>query len=112
MKSFVITANNNQQIFRDVAFKDGVDTYEFDFSPWVDDNHTVTTVTWTVKAGSATITGQALTSNVASAQITFPNEGGSLIQIKATTGTETFIAYLDVLAKDPNSAVSDYGMVS
>ena len=109
---FFITANNNPQIFRDVAFKDAVKTYSFDFSAWAEDNHAVTSVTWTVKAGSATVAGQALASSVATAQVTFGSEGGTLLQIKAVTGTETYVSYLDILAKDPNATTdNDYGVL-
>jgi hypothetical protein len=107
---FVITAENNPQIFRDVQFKDGAITYSFDFSPWAEENGTITTVTWTLKAGDAAISGQALSSNVATALVTFSNAGGNLMQVKATNGTETYVAYLDALAKDPAASVNnDYG---
>lgn len=108
--NFVITANNNNQIFRDSKFKDEAITYEFNFAPWADVNGAVTTVTWTVRSGTATVSGTALASSVATGVVTFGSEGGSLIQIKATNGTETCIAYLDVLARDPNSATDDNGL--
>lgn len=108
---FVVTSTRNQQIFKDVGFKDGAIKYSFDFGPWADDNGSVTSVTWTVKAGSATVSGEALTSNVATALVTFGDTGGTLIQIKAvTTSNGTYIAYLDVLAKDPQSGTNDYGL--
>ena len=108
---FTITAEKNPEILRDVAMKDGKKTYSFDFKPWAEDNHDVTTVTWTVKVGQATISGQALTSNVATALVTFSQAGGNLIQIKAATASnEVYVAYLDVLAKDPAVVTSDYGL--
>ena len=107
---FVITPNRTRQLFRALAFKDEVMKVSFDVDPWEEDNGTVTTVTWTVKAGGATISGQALASSVASALITFAESGGTLIQIKFTDGTHTVVAHLDILAKDPNRAVNDYGL--
>jgi len=107
-KNYVITARYNPQKFKDSQYKDGVETYSFDLSPWAEDNNTVTTATWTVKAGQATVSGQALASNVASAQVTFGSEGGNLIQIKCATGTETYVIWLDVLAKDPEMPTDDY----
>lgn len=109
---FTLTAENNPEIFRDIAMKDGKKTYSFDFKPWAEENHDITTVTWTVKAGQAAVSGQALASNVATALVTFSQEGGNLIQIKgATASNEVYIAYLDVLAKDPQAAtVNDYGL--
>lgn len=110
---FVITAENNPQVFKDVGFKDGAITYSFDFSPWAEENHNVTSVTWTVKSGTAAVSGQALTSNVATALVTFSDAGRSLIQVKAATSAETYVAYLDLLSKDPSIPVgsSDYGLV-
>ena len=109
---FTLTAENNPEIFRDVAMKDGKKTYSFDFGPWAEDNHDITAVTWTVKAGQAAVSGQALTSNVATALVTFSQSGGSLIQVKAETASnEVYVAYLDVMAKDPEAAYNnDYGM--
>lgn len=111
---FTITAEKNPEIFRDVAMKDGKKTYSFDFKPWAEENHDVTTVTWTVKAGQVAISGAALTSNVATALATFSEEGGNLIQIKAATASnEVYVAYIDVLAKDPAVLTNnDYGLCS
>lgn len=109
--NFVVTSSNNPQIFKDVGFKDGAILYSFDFTPWQDDNGTVTSVTWTVMAGSATVSSAALTSGVATALVTFGSPGGTLIQVKAVTASSgTYIAYLDVLAKDPNIPTNDYGL--
>ena len=110
--NFTITAKSNPELFKDVAMKDGVKTYSFDFKPWAEDNHDVTTVTWTVKSGQAAVSGAALSSNVATAKVTFSEAGGSLIQIKgATASNETYVAYLDVMAKDPNANyANDYGV--
>lgn len=112
MPTFYITTENNNEIFRDVTFKDSALTYTFDFSPWAEENGTITTVTWTVKSGQATVSGTGLTNNVATGVITFSQAGGSLIQIKATNGTETYVAHLDVLAKDPQRGTDDYGVCS
>lgn len=109
--TFHITSENTPQAFQDVGFKDGATSYSFDLSQWAEDNGTVTTVTWTVKSGSATISGEALASNVATALITFGQSGSNLIQIKASTGSKIYIGYLDVLAKDPQGGTYDYGMV-
>ena len=109
---FTITAENNPRIFQDVGFKDGAIKYSFDFAPWADDNATITSATWTVISGDATVSGAALATNVATALVTFSKEGGSLIQIKAaTTSDGTYVAYLDVLAVDPQDATTDYGLL-
>lgn len=110
--NFTVVSQNNPQMFQDVSFKDGAVKYSVDFSPWSDDNATVTSVTWTVKSGSAVVSGQALASNVATALVTFSEAGGNMIQLKAvTTSNGIYIAYLDVLAKDWTSVATDYGTV-
>ena len=110
MQSYVITATRNRQIERMLAFEDGAEAVEFDFSPWADDNGNVSAVTWTLKSGQAAISGQALTSNVASALITTSEQGASLIQIKATAGSNIYVTHLEVRAKDPEYPSQDYGM--
>lgn len=110
MQSYVVTANRNRQIERMLAWKNGAEKVQFDFSPWVDDHETVTTVTWTLKSGQAAISGEALASNVASALVTTAEQGASLIQIKATAGTNIYVAHLVVWAKDPEFPANDYGL--
>lgn len=109
---FVVVSENNPQKFRDIAFKDGATQYSFNFAPWQDDNGTITAVTWTVKSGQATVSADTLTSGVATALVTFGQAGSNLIQIKATTAANgIYIAYLDVLAQDPQSGTNDYGII-
>lgn len=108
---FVITAKNNPEKFKDIVFKDSKSTYSFDFSPWADDNHDVTTVTWTVRSGNAAVSGQALTSSVATALVSFTETGHNLIQVKgATASNEVYVAYLDAYVKDPEVLTNDYGI--
>jgi hypothetical protein len=105
---FVITAENQPQKFFDVSFKGAAKTYSFDFSPWAEDNHDVTTATWEVITGTATVSGTTLVSNLAAALVTFPSEGGQLLKLTSTTSAEKYVAYLDILVKDPQAAVEDY----
>ena len=109
-ENFTITAENNRKIFRDTAFKGEAKTYSFNLSPWAEENSTVTTATWSIETGNASVSGQALTSNVASALVTFGEEGGNLIKVTADSGTEIYIIYLDVLVKDPKRQTDDYGL--
>lgn len=99
-RDYFITARNNPDVFRDVQKKGGVETYTFDASAWAEDNNTITTATWSVEKGNATISGQALASNVASAQVSFPEAGGSLIKLLLDTGTELFVVHVDVIARN------------
>lgn len=109
---FVITANNNSQLFRDVSFNGSAKSYSLDFSPWAEDNHAVTSATWEVVTGNASVSGETLASNVASALVTFSDVGGVLIKLTAATGTETYVAYFDVLVRDVCVAGSDdYGLI-
>lgn len=109
-KEFVVTSENNPDIFRDLDFKGGAKTYSLDFSQWAQENNTVTSATWTTESGQAAISGQALSNNVATALVTFSESGGSLIKIIADSGTEKFVTFIDVVSKDPNRIVEDYGL--
>lgn len=112
-QEFVITSIKNPQPLKDVAYKGDARTYSFDFAPWAEENHTVTSVAWEVVSGQAVVSGAALTGAVATALLTFSQEGGNLIKITATTSVEKYVVYLDVLAKDlllPTTR--DYGVCS
>lgn len=110
MQTYNVTARRSRQTERLLAFKGGAEAVEFDFSAWADDNGTVTAVTWTLKSGQAAISGQTLTSNVASALITTSEQGASLVQIVATAGSNKYVANLEIRAKDPEYPSQDYGL--
>ncbi len=104
-RDFVVTAKLGTPIIKDSAVIDTVYTYQIDYSPWAEDNNSINSVTWTVDAGSASISGETLSSDVASAQVTFSNEGRNLIKIKADTGTEVHIMYWNVSVEDPKTVI-------
>lgn len=110
MLKFVVRANDPVQIRHKLAFKDEAETVEVDFSPWAEDNGTVSSVTWTTKSGQAAISGQTLVGNVATALITTSEAGGSFITLAAVGDTDTKVINLDVLAKDPHRRFNDYGL--
>ena len=110
MKSFVVRANDPIQVRHQLGFKDGIETVSVDFSPWAEDNGTVSAVTWTLESGSAGISGENLASNVATAQITTSDTGGSMIKLKATGTNDTKVIYFRVYAKDPHQYSDDYGL--
>jgi hypothetical protein len=107
-KKFIITAENNPNRFYDFAFKNEARIYSFDFSPWAEDNSTVTAVTVTIKAGSATAGAvPPVSSNVATFLLTTSDVNGVLLEIKATAGTEVYICYLDIIIRDPQDTHGD-----
>jgi hypothetical protein len=110
--SFIVTAKGAPDYFRDNVSKGDADTYSFDFTPWQEANHTITSATWTVESGNASVSGKVLASGVASALVTFTDPGRSLISILATTATEKKKAWLEVVAKDQSVCVDDYGFVA
>lgn len=73
--------------------------YSLDYSPWADSNGAITGVTWAVKSGTATITNQAFSSNIATAQISAHAEGMNYIEITASTGEEKNIFFLSIYAR-------------
>lgn len=110
-KKIFITSEDNPKRYYDRAFVGDARTYSFDFSQWAEENNNVTAVTFEVVAGSAGITGETLASNVATALITTSEITGVLIKITATTGTEIYVAYLDIIVKDPKTQFNDdYGL--
>ena len=109
---FYIGSVTRQQVRRILHFKGDVKSHTFDFNPWADDNGTVTTATWAVKSGQASVTSSALSSNVVTAVITTSEAGNSMLTLTVTDGTHTEVIYIQIRAKDPQIAQSeDYGMV-
>lgn len=84
-------------------------TYKFDFGPWTDDNHPLTSVTWVLQTGNASITEQTLTGSVASALVSFPVYGRNTISIAAATAHEQKQIWLYTVAHDEQADVQTDG---
>lgn len=111
MLSYVVSANRNLQVRNALAFKGEAQTIQFDFSPWEDDNGSVSSVTWEVKSGNASISNESLSSSIASMTLTTSDTGSSMIKLTATAGNNTFVTHLRVLSKDPDVITEDYGLI-
>ena len=110
MADFYILDKTRQQVRQLLQFKGDVKALSVDFSPWADDNSAVTTATWTVESGQATISAQSLSANIAIALVTTSTAGSSMIKILATDGTRSEAVYIKVKCKDPHTVTSDdYG---
>jgi hypothetical protein len=109
-KTFYITTHTRQQRLTLLASEGDIQTVSLDFTAWAEDNAALTTATWAVVSGSATVAGQALASSVASARITTTDPGTSVISITATDGTRTKVVFIRVACKDPGAdwPASDY----
>ncbi len=105
---FAVVAKGGKDIFTEHVSEGDAVTFNFDFTPWQEDNNTITGVTWTVESGDVAVSGETLTAGVASALLTFANAGKHLVSITAATGTETRKIWLEVCATDPQQ-VFDYG---
>lgn len=109
MTTYYIRQNDRQQVRTLRTAKGSVEPVTLDFSPWAEDNGNVTTVTWTVDSGNAAVSGEALTSNVASAVVTTADAGQSMLIVKGTGATHAKPIYVRVVARDPGVLVYDYG---
>lgn len=90
-----------------------METISFDLSPWVEDNGTVTTATWTLKTGNVSVGTSSLSSNVTSAKITASDLARARIQITATDGTDTVSVTLLIKVVEPTDLPTyDYGFIS
>lgn len=109
MTDFVIDSQTRQQVLRILQFAGDVVTHRLDFNPWADDNGTVTSVTWTVESGSASIAGSALSSNTASTRVTTTDADSGIIKAVATDGTRSKAIYIYYVCKDPSATtIIDY----
>lgn len=104
-----VAARNNAMRHQLNVSKGDAEAVRVDFTPWQEDNATITSATWTLESGSAAISGQALVAGVASALLTFSQAGRSIISILATTATAKKKVWLEVYARDQQLAADDYG---
>ena len=108
-KTFYVPAGAKPDRYVDSVSIGDVVTYRFDITPWQEDNSTVTTVTWTNEAGQASISDEALTSGVATANVTFNESGRNIISLQINTATQKKKIWLNVYAKDHDRYIDDYG---
>lgn len=109
-KTFYVTTKKTPKSFTLTASEGDAQTVRLDFSAWAEDNAALTSVTWSVSSGNASVSGQALASSVASALITTASLGDSTIKVTATDGTRTKVVYLRVKAEAVEAGrVYDYG---
>jgi hypothetical protein len=109
-KKYKIAAKGRKNKFADNLSLNDAESYEFDFSAWQEDNNTITSATWTVESGQVSITNEALASGVASALLTFSEQGKSLVSVLVDTGTEKKQIWLEVYAKNYEDQATDYGI--
>lgn len=103
-----MTAGAKPDQYTDIVSIGDVVSYRFDATPWAEDNSDITSVTWTVESGQASISGQQLASNIISANVTFNQQGSNLISLQINTPTQKKKAWLQVYAKDVERYADDY----
>lgn len=90
------------------SYSDEAINYSVDYNVMIGRlSTTVSSVTWTVDGGTATITSEALASGIASALITTGSEGCSMIKLKAVLADgQTDVFFFKIETKDPNCTQS------
>lgn len=111
--SFTLATKTRNDMFRDNASINDVVKYEFDLTPWQDDNSQILSVDWSNTGGnSAGISGQTLNAGIASALVTFSQSGNTSLKLVITTATQKKTIWLKVKVADrsrDNYAGDDYG---
>lgn len=106
---FVLPSKTRIDTFKDnVSIGDAV-TYELDCTPWEADNNEIVSATWTIEAGYATISDEAVSDGIVSALVSFEQASKVLISILLTTSQQKKKLWLEVLAKDMKYYPDDYG---
>lgn len=107
MTDFFVSNEQRIQVREIIHFKDDIKKHSVDFNMWVDDNATVTGVTWTVESGQASISNESLTSNKSTITVTTTESGFSMLKAVATDGTHSEAVYIRLRAKDPQTEFRD-----
>lgn len=111
--SFTLTTKTRVDEFKDTASINDAIVYEFDLTPWQEDNATIVSVDWALQSGNAAISDQALVAGVASALVTFNTRGRVIIALLISTATSVKKIWLEVRVKDIHMSMSDdYGFCS
>lgn len=108
---YVSPGRTNQRRQHDLVSIGDKLSYSVDFKAWAEQNAAVTTVTWTVESGNASVSGQSVSSSVATATIDFADAGRSLISVRGeTAGGLKKTMWLDFMAADEENPTDDYGL--
>lgn len=109
---FTLTSKTKVDVFRDTASIGDVVKYEFDCTAWQDDNDTITSVTWALESGQASIASQALSSGLVSGIVTLSQSGKALISLLLNTATRKKKIWLEIGVKDLEMPADDYGFTA
>lgn len=110
--TFTLPSKTTFDVFTDVPSLGDIVTYSIDCSAWEDDNSTISSATWTVEAGNASVSNQSVLDGVLSALVNFTECGKVLISILVTTATQKKKIWLEAYVKDLNRLTDDYGYES
>ena len=109
--NFTLTSKTRVDAFQDEVSIGDATNYQFDCKPWQEDNDTITSVTWNVEHGQASISGQTITSGVLSALVSFPQSGRLLISLLLSTASgQSKKIWLEIYVKDKTGSADDYGL--
>lgn len=108
---FTLPTKTRIDSFKDIASIEDAVSYRFGCTPWQEDNAAITSVTWVVEYGGASISNEALASGIVSALVTFSQSGKVLISILLNTATTKKKLWLEIFVKDkPQYINDDYGL--
>jgi len=111
-KTYTPLPGRKNESYTRILGKGEAETIKFDLKPLEEDIGTVNSVTWTVKSGQAAVSGESLSSSIASALITVSEVGRSRIEVQFTDGTEIAVRTLFIRAREPQTTANDdYGLV-
>lgn len=101
------TRNNQPHRFR--QFIDAKERYSIDLTKLeAETGDTISSVTWIVDSGAATVTGESLTSSVATADITTSQTGRQLIKASCVGSNGNYPIYISIKVNDPKGTTKDY----
>lgn len=109
--SFTLTTKTRVDTFVDSASIGDVTKYSFDCSPWAEDNEAITSAVWTIESGEASVSGQAIASNVLSAVLSLSTSGKVLVSVLlSTAGGLAKKLWLEINVRDKKVDSGDYGL--
>lgn len=110
--TFVVRSARLNPIRLISAIKGESITVDIDYSPWAEDNGSVSAVVAAVKSGDVSIGNEVLASNVKTIIITASSVGQNMVTLTATAGNNVHLLHIRIMVRDPGVVTSDYGFFS
>lgn len=103
MSTYRVVPDNTQLHRQHIQTVGSVKPVIVDLSAWADDNGALTSATWSVQSGQASLSSASRTNNVCTVTVTTSSPGTSMLRLVAASTTNSEAVYVKVSAIEPTA---------